>query len=756
MSGFPRRTFVRGSLAVVALAGVGAAAGRGSGPAAAAVPGPRDLVAARDAIARLLGAGAAAGFVLDGLVPEPGEADAFEISGSTGAVRVAGSGPVALLSGVHWWLKHVAGGHLSGNGDRVALPARLPAPEGPSRQSTELVERYAYNFTVFGYTTPFWGWPEWERELDLLAAAGVNRALALTGQEIAWYETFQDFGLSESEVRQWIAQPAHQPWQWYGEITGYDEGASAHSGPVSVGLLHRRRDLGVRIVERMRELGITPVFPAFVGHVPDGVFAERHPRAHVVAQADYAGHPRPRWLDCTDPLYPAVAERFYRAQAEHFGTTTHYSNDLFHEVGDDELPSLLDGADLGAAAVAVQGALARAVPDARWLVQGWQANPRRALLDAVDEERVVVLDLDSDDSRKWQETDAYWGAPWCWGTIGNFGGRLGMFGTLLEPGRTLPAVRADPARRRLVGTAVVPEGIRHNPVVFDLLSETPWRRDPVDLAVWVRAYARRRYGGDDPHAARAWEILLRTAYSYASTGHTSGEGPHETPFAAEPALTVGSVSQWGPANWRYDPAEFAPCLTELLAVAPALRATATYRYDLVDVTRQVLANRGRMLLDRLRGAYEAGDREAVVRHGARFLRALDLCDEVLGTHEDWLLGRWLAQARSWGATEEERVALEWNARTIITTWSVHAAPTLREYANRDWHGLVGGYYRSRWRRFLDALPATTASGEPPVFDDWAEHGDAWSRGREPHTARPTGEPYAVAARIAADLAADPL
>lgn len=739
-----RRSFVLGAAATAFLT---------TGMRAAATPA--DTPAVRAAIARLLGRSADQ-FTLRQLPLGAGEADAFEIGGTPGAIVLSGTSPVATLSGFHWWLKYVAGGHLSTNGDRVALPATLPAPAAAIRQSTELAERYAYNFTVFGYTSPFWTWAEWERELDYLAAGGTNRALALIGQEIVWYDAFRALGMDELVVRQWIAQPAHQPWQWYGEITGYDEDASGFSGPVSVQLLERRAALGRRIVDRMRELGITPVFPGFAGVVPDQMFADMYPDTHVPAQGDYAGAPKPYWLDTTEALFPEVAERFYAAQAQHFGTTTHYSVDLFHEVSTEELPEKLDGADLGEAAIAVQDALDRAVPGAIWLMQGWQDNPQLDVLNAVDEKRVIVLDLDSDDSRKWEQTDAYWGVPWCWGTIQNFGGRLGMFGNLVEPGRTLPDVRTDPARRRLVGTAWVQEGTHNNPVVADLLGEMMWRRDPVDLESWVLAYARRRYGVDDPHAAQAWRILLDTAYSYAATGHSTGEGPHETPFAMEPTLHMMSVSMFGPDEARYDLTEFPPALTELLQVAPGVRSLPTYRYDLVDVTRQVLANRGRMLLGVIRDAYERKDRAAVTRNADRFLRAIDLTEEILGTERNWLLGPWLAQARSWAGDDDERAILEWNARSMLTIWTIDAAPTLREYAHRDWHGLVSGYYKPRWERFFSALPGTISSGEQPSFDDWYVRGDAWSQQNEPHTTEPAGDPHTVASRIAAELAADPV
>jgi alpha-N-acetylglucosaminidase len=723
----------------------------GSVSASSAPPGPLDRVAARAAIERLLGAqsGLADQFDLRALPADSNHADAFEIAGATGNVRISATSTVAMLSGFQWWLKYVAGGHLSTNGDRVDLPGSLPAPSTPIRKTTTFADRYAYNFTVYGYTMPYWHWEDWERELDLLAASGYNRALMLVGQEVIWYETFQRFGLSEVEVREWIAQPAHQPWQWYGEITGYDSDASAYSGPVSTELISSRVELGRKIMRRMWKLGITPVLPCFIGHVPDEVFAERNPGANVIPQGAYAGHPRPWWLAPTDPLWTRVAEQFYAAQAKHFGTSTHYSNDLMHEGGD------LGDVTLADAGPAVQRALLGAVPDATWMLQAWQGNPREELIRAIDREKVLVLDLDSDDGPAWTASKGFWGTPWAWGTIQNFGGRLGMFGNMIEPGRTLPEVRALPAadRGRLVGTAMVWEGTHHNPVVSDLLGEMAWRPEPVEFGPWVRDYVRRRYGQDDGHAQTAWRILLDTAYSFSATGHQSGEGPFETPFAAQPALTVTSASPFGPKTWRYPPEEFEPALGEMLRVAPAIQGLATYRYDLVDVARQHLANRARLLLDRIREAYQAKDPDLLSELSTRFLRYMDLTDQLLGTHQDWLLGTWLDRAKRWASSPDERRILEWNARSIVTIWTIKGCG-LSAYANREWQGMVGDFYKERWTRWFEKLPNTLDAGVPPVFDDWCERDDSWAQGTQEYPTEPEGDTYAVASSIAAELAAE--
>ena len=708
-----------------------------------------DVSSAKGAITRLLGGDTAraAQFEIRTTPASAGVADTFQIGGTTGNILLSGTSEVAIVSGFNWWLKYVAGGHLSTNGDRIDLPERLPAPEKPISRRTSLTDRYAYNFTVYGYTMPYWTWTEWEREIDYLAASGVNRALVLVGQEAVWYDAFQSFGMSESEVRDWIAQPSFQPWQWYGSITGYDPSGGAHAGPVSADLIERRAALGRRVADRMRELGITPVFPAFEGHVPDQLFADRNPGAKVIPQGGYSGQPRPYWLAPTDPLYPKVAAKFYEVQSKRFGDTTHYSNDLLHEGGE------LGGVDIGDAGKAVQDALTLAHPNSTWVLQAWQDNPYQDLIESIDRKRVLVLDLDADDGPAWKKTDAFWGAPWAWGTIQNFGGRLGMFGNLTEPGQTLPEIRSMPKadRGNLVGTAMVLEGTHLNPVVQDLFGEMVWRDKAVDLDAWILAYAKRRYGaGDDPHVREAWQILLNTAYSFRATGHESGEGPYESPFAALPALKVTSSSYFGPPEPRYSAQDFEPVLGELLQADQSVRVEETYKYDLVDVTRQVLANRARATLREIAKAYAAKDVPALDVLTDRFLAYMTSTDEILGTQRDWLLGTWLEQAKAWGSTAAEKVALERDARAIISIWSEKACGVLRDYANREWQGMMSNYYQPRWERYFAELAGTVDSGNPPNID-WCASGSQWVSQTTTFPTKPTGDTYQVAKRIAEEL-----
>lgn len=76
-------------------------------------------------------------------------------------------------------------------------------------------------------------------------------------------------------------------------------------------------------------------------------------------------------------------------------------------------------------------------------------------------------------------------------------------------------------------------------------------------------------------------------------------------------------------------------------------------------------------------------------------------DTLLASDSHFLLGTWLRDARSWGMTEEESDLYEYNARNQITLWGPKGE--IRDYAAKQWSGLVRSYYLPRWELFLKSL-----------------------------------------------------
>ena len=76
------------------------------------------------------------------------------------------------------------------------------------------------------------------------------------------------------------------------------------------------------------------------------------------------------------------------------------------------------------------------------------------------------------------------------------------------------------------------------------------------------------------------------------------------------------------------------------------------------------------------------DLPAFQRESKRFLEIGRDIDTLLTTRHEYLLGRWIADARAWGTTPAEKDDYENDAREIPTTWC-------NEYVHREWNGIIG-------------------------------------------------------------------
>jgi alpha-N-acetylglucosaminidase len=503
-----------------------------------------------------------------------------------------------------------------------------------------------------------------------------------------------------------------------------------------------------QIIARLRELGITPVLPGFYGIVPAD-FQTKFPCAHVIAQGEWAGFVRPAWLDPRDPMFAKLAAAFYRHQHVLFGDSGIYDMEVFQEGGNSgDVP-------VPKAAREVQNALAAAHPDADWLMLAWQGNPRQDLLSGVDRRHLLIVDIDHDRVPRDDRLKDFRGAPFLFGGLWEFGGRTTLGANVQNITERLQ--RLGRTNGNMVGTAVFTEGMDTNPFAFDLFTEMAWRMEPFDNAEWTAAYVQRRYGAADPHALAAWKGLLNTVYGIrldAIEFNSERDAAQESLFNAQPSLTANRASHWSPEAMRYDPQELKRVLLEMLQIAPQLRTSETYQYDLVDVARQTLANESRSLLPRIKTAVEAKELGQLRALTQRWLDLMDLQDQLLASNRFFLLGTWLSAVPPWASMPEEAARLDYDARSILTTWGDRKASEgadLHDYGNKDWAGLTHDYYRVRWQTFFASLDAELSTGISSKPIDWFELGDAWNHESHAYTNRPHGDAYIIAARIARAL-----
>ncbi|WP_415909207.1 alpha-N-acetylglucosaminidase C-terminal domain-containing protein [Oleiharenicola sp. Vm1] len=234
----------------------------------------------------------------------------------------------------------------------------------------------------------------------------------------------------------------------------------------------------------------------------------------------------------------------------------------------------------------------------------------------------------------------------------------------------------------------------------------------------------------------------------------------ESPLQARPALELRQTSPWGSFERDYDVDAVWRAWSDLLAAAPALGRVDPFRYDLVDVARQALADLSVPLHREVVAAWHSGDRARYAAARDRFLALGADLDALLATRREFLLGAWLADARRWSASPAEADLYERNARQLVTVWGGTPETTmLFEYSSRQWSGLIESFYLVRWKKYfawLERQPAGYGDRALPrrdgrvvaaandFYGELARWEFAWGEAHEPHAAAPRGDSVAVA------------
>ena len=669
-------------------------------------------------------------FILEDLQTNE-KADVFEIESRNNKIVLRGNNGVAVASALYYYLTHFCQCQITWNGTNMHIPKRLPRISKKVHRTSPYKYRYYLNYCTFNYSMSWWDWKRWEKEIDWMALHGINMPLAITGEEFTWYTVYKEMGFSDKDLQSFFSGPAYFSWFWMGNLDGW-------GGPLPVSWMKSHMLLQQKIVQRERELGMKPVLPAFTGHVP-ATFKRKFPNANLKATNWKNGFGDTYILDPEDSLFAAVGKIFLQTQARLFGTDHLYSADTFNE---NEPPSD-DTNYLAKLSGRLYESMKEADPESVWVMQGWlfysdrkfwRAPQIKALLDTVPDEHMILLDLAAEIEPVWKRTNAFYGKPWIWNMVHNFGGNISMFGRMdgvaLGPAEALQ----DPASGHLIGIGLTMEGIEQNPVLYELLTEQAWQNKSVDLSKWLKFYTINRYGQLDTNLIKAWEVLRATAYN----GKLIRDGA-ESIITGRP--TFDSSTVWTRTKLNYRPKDFLPAWDYFIAAAGKFKNSDGFQYDLVDITRQVLANYADLIHERLVRAYRDKDPAAYKKYCDEFLQIITDLDSLLGTRKDFLLGQWISDARSFGNSSDEKALYELNARDLITLWGDANSP-LHEYSCRQWSGLLNDFYKRRWQKFFEITTNSLESGkefDPVAFGKYISNWEwQWVNKRSDYPVEPVG------------------
>lgn len=680
--------------------------------------------------------GASRKFVIERL---KGEKDFFELDQKGNKVVVRGNNYVSIATGINWYLKYYAGINLSWNGMQADLPEVLPPVLKKERHETDLKLRYDFNYCTFSYSMAFWDWKRWEQEIDWMALHGINLPLAMVGTDVVWKNVLEELGYTREEINAFIAGPGFQAWWLMNNLEGW-------GGPNPDSWYERQEELQKRILKRMREYGIEPVLPGYSGMVPHN--AKDRLGLNVADPGRWNGYPRPAFLQPTDPQFERIAALYYREMTRLYGKVSYYSMDPFHEGGN------TSGVDLEAAGKAIWKAMKQANPRAAWVVQAWGANPRPQMIRNLPAGDMVVLDLFSESRPQWGDPASSWYRKegfgqhdWLFCMLLNYGGNVGLHGKMAHLIEEFYKAKDSSFGKTLKGVGMTMEGIENNPVMYELLCELPWREQRFSKDEWLEGYLKARYGKSDSQVSQAWMLLSNTIYNCPAA--STQQGTHESILCARPSWKAYQVSSWSEMSDYYDPADVIRAAGMMVDAAERFRGNNNFEYDLMDIVRQAVAEKGRLMYRVLVDAYKAGDRELFKLSSDQFLRLILMQDRLLATRSEFKVGRWLESARNLGSTEEEKDWYEWNARVQITTWGNRVAADdggLHDYAHREWNGLLRDFYYLRWKTWLDEQLKSFEGGQPKAIDFYALE-EPWTLKHNSYASEAEGNPVDIACEI---------
>lgn len=667
-----------------------------------------------------------------------GQSDFFELDQKGDKVVIRGNNYVNIATGLNWYLKYYAGIHLSWNGMTAKLPESLPKVSTPVRKETNLSLRYDFNYCTYSYTMAFWDWKRWEKEIDWMALHGINLPLAVVGQECVWKNMLEKLGYTKEEINKFIAGPAFLAWWAMNNLEGW-------GGPNPDSWYTQQEALQKKILKRMREYGIEPVFPGYSGMVPHD--ANKKLGLNVTKPALWNGFTRPAFLLPTDSRFNEIASLYYKELEKLFGKANYYSMDPFHELED------AGSVDFDAAGKAVLKAMKDVNPKATWVIQGWTENPRPEMIKNLNNGDILILDLFSECRPMWgipsiwKREKGYEQHDWLFCMIENFGGNVGLHGRMDQLLNNFYLTKNNPLAAHLKGIGLTMEGSENNPVMFELMCELPWRPEKFTKEEWLKDYLFARYGVRDEKITQAWSILADGIYN-CPFGNNQ-QGPHESIFCGRPGLNNFQASSWSKMQNYYDPTSTEAAARLMLEVADKYKGNNNFEYDLVDIVRQSLSDRGRIVYNQTIADFKSFDKKSFAAHSQEFLNILLAQDRLLGTRSEFRVGRWIEQARNLGTTPEEKNLYEWNARVQITTWGNRVCANdggLRDYAHKEWNGLLKDFYYKRWAAYWQTLQ-DVLDGKPMVELDYYAMEEPWTLAHNPYASQPEGDCVSVAKEV---------
>jgi alpha-N-acetylglucosaminidase len=620
----------------------------------------------------------------------------YQYEVKNGELYLGGNTTISITRGFYDYIKETNQGQVTWSGKNTYihypwLPIAKKTVVSPYRF------HYYLNVVTHGYTTPYWGFPRWEKELDWMALHGMDMPLINGAYEAILTRVFKKIGLKDNNIKDFFTGPAYHPWNRMGNITNWDSQVPTSYYAKQLKLTHQ-------VLQRMKDLGMQPIIPAFAGFVPKELTAI-YPQAQV-KEIIWGGfselkNSRGHILLPDNELFSKIGKMYVEEWEKEFGKAKYYLADSFNEMDvphaateEKQLQQLSDYGNV------VYQSIRAANPDAVWVMQGWTFPYFRGsdgkifwtekrlgkLVEKVPDDKVMFLDLANEYNKdlwkvdpSWKTYHGFFNKMWVYSFIPNMGGKTPWNGILKTYAESAADALSYKNKGNLVGFGFAPEGIENNEIIYELLSDVGYSDHKIDLNAWVSSYCQQRYGGYPEAMQHAYDNFLKSCYGS---------------FTDHPRFKYQQSAKGQQAGTVNKNKEFFIGVKQFLSCKDQLEGSELYKNDAIELSAQFLSLKADSIID---GAITR-EKTANLKELEKAFQLMNCADRLLLSHPNHKLSTWINQATKWGDTPQEKQFYSEDAKRLITTWG----GTVNDYSARMWAGLISTYYVKRMKLYYES------------------------------------------------------
>ena len=605
----------------------------------------------------------------DSFVTETAESEnTWSYEPAEGKVLIKGGNAVDMSVAYYAFLRDNCGGYF--DVDHALKVGEFKLPEEKKEGVIEKKYRICFEYTAFSCAACWWSWERWENEIDFMAMNGVNMPLSVVGTEAVWLKTMKDLGIKEDLALAGILGPAFWGWQLYNCFDGYLPQSSAAT-------VDKRIELGRKIIEREKQLGMTPVMHGYSGYISRN-FIQSKIRVRVNKTDEWCLFPKQYHIIVRDTTFHRIGTLYYRNLGLLLGEGCYFLADPFtaHE------PAKRDSAFLAGVGAAIYKLISDQDENAVWVVHS--SSVRDSMFRAVPKENVLIIG-----SKEESESSRFEGFEFVVGSQFNNADVTSIHGDF-------NAVSGVCASENTSGVGVFSDGAYSNEAFRQFSYSAMSGAKNVDS--WLETYAKNRYRTDKKEALEALQLLKKSCWREGQPVREHGSAICTRPTTLLRHTSVGDSGNDIP----YDIADVFAAAKKLLE---AQGKTYEYELDVCDALRQALSDLANTVCKKALEGYKTKNVEQFETNSNLFLSIIEDMDRLLMTKKEFALPHYLELARSFGNSPEESENFEINILAQITSFGPIKDSVLYDMCWKEWAGVLNTFYAKRWRAFFETLAA---------------------------------------------------